>query len=94
MFKVFYESGFEKDIKQLDKRTILIIKEKIAKIAQSPFDGQFLHGEFKQYRKWKVKYKNVSYRIFYRIFPKEKKIYLMLVDTRENIYKKLKKRIK
>lgn len=94
MFKVFHGSGFEKDIKKLDKKTILVIKDEIAKIAQSPFDGQFLHGEFRKYRKWKVKYQNVSHRIFYQIYLKDKKIYLVLVDTRENIYQELKRRIK
>ncbi len=94
MFKVFYTSGFEKDIKKLDRKTILKIKPIIAKIAQSPYDGQFLRGKFKNYRKWKIKFKNISYRIFYRIYPKDKKILLILVGTRENIYKELRKRTK
>lgn len=94
MFKVFYNSGFERDIKKLDKKTILVIKDEIEKIAKSPYDGQFLHGEFRKYRKCKVKYKNVSYRIFYQIYSKDRKINLILVNTRENIYKELKKRIR
>lgn len=94
MFKIFYDSGFEHDIKKLGRKTILTIKHEIEKIAQSPYDGQFLHGEFRKFRKWKIKYKNISYRIFYQIYSKDKKVYLVMIGTRENIYKELKRRIK
>lgn len=94
MFKVFYTSGFERDIKKLNKRIILVIKLEIAKIAHASYDGQFLHAEFRKIRKWKVKYQNVSYRIFYQIYTKSKIVNLILVDTRDNIYKELKRRIK
>mgnify|MGYP001583641950 FL=1 len=94
MFQIEYHSAIKKDFKKLDKSALFFLKTNvIPNIAHNPYQYLLLRGEFRLLRKYKFTYNGVAYRIAYEI-KGEKVVLLILVSTRENFYKELKKRAK
>ena len=95
MYSIEYHSSIRKDLKRLDKPAVLFLKQKVLPlIVDNPYQGQLLHGEFRQYRKYVFNFNKVSYRIAYEIMQNNTVVLLILVGTRENFYKELKRRVK
>ncbi len=95
MYSIEYHSSIRKDLKRLDKPAVLFLKQEVLPvIANNPYNGQLLHGEFRHYRKYVFSFNRVSYRIAYEIMQNDTVVLLILVGTRENFYKELKRRVK
>ena len=62
-------------------------------LAENPHIGERLKGEYR-YHRYKFTQRGVSYRIVYDIKSAELVIILILIGTRENFYKELKRRVR
>lgn len=95
MYTVEYASGIKKDFKKLDRPVLLFLKQSIIQtIAINPYQGEILHGDLRRYRKYAFTFGGVAYRIAYEIKQDRTVVLLILVSTRENFYKELKRRIR
>jgi len=93
MYRIIIPNSVKKDIKALDKpfqrETLNILKA----IAENPYQGEGLTGNYNNLFKLRYLCAGVHLRIIYRIVEKEMQVLVILVDTRENIYKELKRRL-
>lgn len=83
----------EKDIKKLDAQVRKKIRDCFFQIASDPFVGKKLSGNLSSLWSYHFKHGKVEYRIIYEIFQEEIVVRVVLVGTRENIYKEVVKRI-
>jgi mRNA-degrading endonuclease RelE of RelBE toxin-antitoxin system len=63
-------------------------------LEEDPEIGISLVGSFKGYYKIDFDFKNVSYRIIYRISWEENIVYIILLGPRENIYSILRRKLR
>lgn len=95
MYQIEYYSSVKKDLKKLDRPVLIFLKNEIFPgIKENPYQGKLLHGEFYGLRKYVFSFKGVAYRIAYEIKQDRKVVLLILVSTRENFYKELRRRIR
>lgn len=93
-YSVFYTSASKKDLKKLSAEVIeIIIKNHLPILLDKPYNNERLSNPFKNCWKYAFPYKGTDYRIIYQIFKKELKILIILIGPRENLYKKLGRRI-
>ncbi len=85
----------KKDFKKLDREAQKFIRHScFSKILQNPLIGKKLKGsEFKKILKFGAIFKKIDYRIIYKIEKEKLIIIFIMVASRENFYKKLKRRI-
>lgn len=85
----------KKDIKKLHPKVVKLIQDHyLAVIKKDPYQPENLSGKFSNLKSYHFKYIGIDYRIIYQIFENEKIVRLLMIGTRENLYKKLKARIK
>lgn len=96
MYQIEYYSSIKKDFKKLDRPALVFLKNRIFPcIENDPYQGELLHGEFHGLRKKYVfNFKGVAYRMAYEIKQDRRVVLLILVSTRENFYKELRRRIR
>jgi len=95
MYKVHILKAVRKDLKKLSKQAAArIVNSCLPQLSKDPYLGVPLSGNLKGYRKYVFKFQNVSYRIVYRIYKKEKVVLIIAIGPREKFYEKLLKRIK
>ncbi len=96
MFKVEFAKSFLKDFKKISREVQKEVVEKwIPRMQNAPtvsgqrFKGKHLH-DF-----WKLafRYKKNDYRIVYQIHFQKVLIILLAIGSRENFYKKLRRRV-
>lgn len=56
--------------------------------------GEKLKGILREYHKYVFNYKGTSYRIIYKVFYKEKMVFIVAIGVREGFYEKLARRLK
>lgn len=91
MTAIFHRK-FQKFIKTLkDQQLIQEIKTSVDQVISNPNKGVVLENPFKKYkiRKIRIAFKNKELRIAYIHNKKEGEIVFLLIDSRENFYKKL-----
>lgn len=93
MYQILFKSSAKKDIKKLDISVMGHIEEALILISSNPLAGENLKGDMRDYYSYHLKIKNVQYRIIYTIRNQELVVIVVLIGTRENIYKQLGKRI-
>ena len=87
-YQVVILNTAKKDLKRLDQSVqIEIWHQHLKKIEAHPFEYPILTGRFREYRKYVFTYNGISYRIIFSISPTEIFIYIVLIGTRENLYK-------
>jgi mRNA interferase RelE/StbE len=96
MYHVVTTKKFKKDLKKLSYETQVFIRHNaLPVILNNPQIGGRLKGKnYTGLLKFKLKFKSVDYRIIYGIKNNELLVLLIMLAPRENIYKKLKQRIK
>lgn len=73
----------DKNLSKLPKNIQSKIISSFDKIQQNPISGIKLHGELKDYYKFRVG----DYRIIYRFDTKESKVLIVKIEHRQGVYK-------
>lgn len=93
MYSIFYSTAVKKDIKSLSKKVQEVIFSCFKELEQNPKVAKKLQGEFSNYYSYAFVIDKTDYRIIYTVRDKELIIVVVMIGSRENIYKKLKRRI-
>lgn len=96
MYEIVFKNLCKKDFKKLDQDAQKFIRYVcLKKITDNPQDvgGKLQGNAFKGYLAYKTRYKSVDYRIIYKIKDNELIIIFVMIASRENFYKRLKRRI-
>lgn len=95
MYRIEAYSAVKKDIKKLDRKLKKEVKEKyFADIERNPYEAEPLAYEFKGLWSYHFNYKGTQYRIVYEIYPKDGIILVIMIGTREEFYKALRRRVR
>jgi len=93
MYRIIIPNSVKKDFKKLDKplqrETLNLLKS----LAENPHQGEGLTGNYHNLFKLSYFCSGVHLRIIYRTMEQEMQMLVLLVGTRENIYKELKRRL-
>jgi len=93
MKPVFHKKVQKFILKIKDQKLYNLLRESVDGIIKDPSIGKILEHPFRKYqiRSQTIVYKNNSYRIAYTISTNKKELLFLLIDSRENFYKKLEK---
>ena len=95
MYKLKYSTAAAKYIKKIKNNELKSeLKKAIDSIAQNPLIGEAKMGDLQGIFGYDVFYDSVNYEIAYTVLEKEVLITIIMVGTRENFYKELKRYIK
>ena len=96
MYEIKFLPRAEKEIKKIkDKKLKGKIKDALIKLSENPYIGQAKKGDLSGIYGYDVYYNKTNYEISYKIYEVDnKKIIVILIGSRENFYKELKKYIK
>ena len=95
MYSLRYSAAATKYIKKIKNRELKSeLKKAIDSIAHNPLIGEAKMGDLHGIFGYDVYYDSINYEIAYTILEKEVVITIILVGTRENFYKELKRYIK
>ena len=93
-YQIRITKAVERDIKKLDLQVKQALKEHLLALSKNPNLGRLLSGRFGYLWSYHFSFNKVEYRIIYEIIKDEIVISILLVGTRENIYKQLMRRLK
>lgn len=95
MYSLRYSAAATKYIKKIKNRELKSeLKKAIDSIAHNPLIGEAKMGDLHGIFGYDVYYDSINYEIAYTILEKEVVITIIMVGTRENFYKELKRYIK
>jgi len=77
--------------KKLPKNVRQAIVQKSEGLSKNPLIGEKLRGKYSFLRSFHFSFKGTQYRVIYETDHRLKKIYVRLVDSRENLYRNLDK---
>lgn len=81
--RVEYSRTAEKQLEKLPRDKQISVLRKIDQLKSDPHLGKKLKGEFADFYSLKV----WPYRIIYRFLPREKLIFINVIQHRQNVYK-------
>lgn len=94
MYSLRYSAAATKYIKKIKNRELKSeLKKAIDSIAHNPLIGEAKMGDLHGIFGYDVYYDSINYEIAYTILEKEVVITIIMVGTRENFYKELKRYI-
>ena len=94
MFRVVYITAVAKDIKALPLVVQELLHQKyFPELSSNPFVGKPLVGIFKGYYSKAFSFVGTQYRLVYEINKKQITVIIVMIGSRENLYKNLKRRI-
>jgi mRNA-degrading endonuclease RelE of RelBE toxin-antitoxin system len=89
---MFLQPPAEKFVKKIkDDKLKQIIKEKLLAIKNNPYIGEAKKGDLSGLYCLDAFYNKTNYEIAYRIYEGLKKVVIIMIGTRENFYKELKR---
>lgn len=94
MFKVKFAKSFVKDLKKISKEVQGEVLDKwILRLQEDPYIGKnFIGKNLRKFSRLAFRYKKNDYRIVYQIHKKQILIIFLAIGSRENFYKKLKRK--
>ncbi len=93
MHKVIIPNSIKRDLKKIEKQVQNMALELLYDLANCPYLGVNLSGQFKFLYKLEFTCFKVQYRIAYAIDRKRNEIHIVHVGTREKFYQELKRRL-
>ena len=78
-----------KTFAKLEREVKDFLLSELQVLKRNPQAGEQLKGQWRKYRCFHAKLKNVEYRVVYRIIESQQEILVYLAANRENFYKKL-----
>lgn len=95
MYEIIFQPAASRDFGKLVPSLQSELKTKQFPILQqNPRSGKPLHGMFKGLWKYPFSFKGISYRIVYIIDEGRIVVTLIMIGSRESIYKRLKSRLR
>lgn len=92
MVKVYFSKPAEKDLKRLSRSVQESFRDKhILALAENSHASKPLHGPLRGYFSYDFHVEGISYRIAYEINKDD--VIILMINSRENFYKKLSHRI-
>ena len=93
MAMIFFTRHAEKDLKNLPVQAIQELRtEHIPLLEENPRLGKPLHGPLRGYFSYEFHCDGVAYRIAYEIIAQD--VAILMIDARDNFYKKFSRRAK
>ncbi len=93
MYELIIPNSVEKDIKKLPSQVQkLLADEYLPQIQNAPEQGKFLHGQFRNFRSFRLSDQGVEYRVIYKVGKESNSVVLIMVGARENFYDRLRRR--
>jgi len=86
MYQVIVTRPAQKQFKKIDVRYQKIIEQRFRELEKNPLLGKKLHDNLSQYRS----IREGAYRIVYEVKAKVLLVFIVAVDHRQSVYKKLK----
>lgn len=93
MYQILYSTAVKKDIKSLPKKVGEEVFIAFEAIEKNPRIAKKLKGEFSEYYSYSFIHNKIDYRIIFKIRDQELVVIVVMIDSRENVYKKLKRRV-
>ena len=94
MALVFFSKSAEHDLKHLPIRVQEVIRlEHMPRFSKNFWIGKILHGPLRGYFSYDFHSGGISYRIAYE-YTKNKDVIVLMIDTRDNFYKKFIRRVR
>lgn len=90
-YTVFTTPSGHRSLRKLSKSAQRHVIQEARKLADEPFIGQQLHGEFRQLRSLHTRFRSTDYRIAYEVHSDQQEVAVHYVGSRENFYKELKR---
>lgn len=95
MYELKAISAVKKDLNDLDPTTVKEIREvHFRRIEESPHQADPLGYVFKGLYSYHLRHAGTAYRIIYEIYEAEKLVIVLLIGSRENLYKRLRRRLR
>ncbi|OGD33501.1 hypothetical protein A3C78_00750 [Candidatus Azambacteria bacterium RIFCSPHIGHO2_02_FULL_45_18] len=93
MAKVYFTKPAEKDLKHLSLSARESLRdEHVPLLAENPHVGKLLHGPLRGYFSYDFHVEGIAYRIAYEINKGD--VIILMINTRENFYKKFTRRVR
>lgn len=90
-YQVLMSPSAHRRYRKFDQHLQRKIKEEARKLSEDPYRYEELKGPLKGIRSYHFEYKNIQYRIAYRIVEKESRIEVVLVKSRKSFYRILRR---
>ena len=96
LYEIKFTNSAEKYLKKLyDKKLLEIIKRSLERIAVDPYSISKKKGDLINVYSCDIRYNNTNYELAYKIYENEGHyILVLLIGSRENFYKELKRSLK
>jgi addiction module RelE/StbE family toxin len=94
-YKIKFHKAVIRDVKRFSFNLQQEIRTNhLPKILQNPFSFPVLKGKLKKYRKYSFIYRKTDYRIIYKVETEILTVFVIMIGSREEFYKRLVRRIK
>ena len=95
MYEVRFHNAVKGDLRRMDKTAVKEIKnEHLPLLKENPHLAKPLTGIFKRLYSYHFSYKGVKYRAICTIKENENVLVVVFIGSRENIYDRLRRRIR
>lgn len=92
-YELIIPNAVQKDLRRLPPQLQEeLLFQHLPSIQADPHQAPFLKGKFRKMRKYALSFGSTEYRIVYRVIEKSKAVVLIMVGSREGVYKRLKQR--
>ncbi len=88
-FALYTFPAGERSFKKLPRSVRKHILSELQVLCENPFTGYPLKGKLKDFYSFHLKYKNIAYRVVYKVETASQSIVIYYASTRENFYKNL-----
>ncbi|NOZ74193.1 MAG: type II toxin-antitoxin system RelE/ParE family toxin [FCB group bacterium] len=83
-FGIKWDSRAVKDLRSIDREQVKVILKKISELANDPFQGKQLRGQFQHYRRIRIG----NYRVIYSVLKEFITIQILRIGSRGKVYKR------
>ncbi|MSS72127.1 MAG: hypothetical protein EXS64_11640 [Candidatus Latescibacteria bacterium] len=95
MYELKAINAVKKDLNILNRATVKEIRENhFPRIKKDPHQADSLGYAFKGLYSYHFRHVGTAYRIIYEIYEEENLIIVLLIGSRENLYERLRRRLK
>ena len=95
MYRIEAVTAVKKDIRKLPPAIVKLLEmEHFPALKRNPHSGAPLRQDFKGLWSYHFAYQGAQYRIIYEIDEAREVLYLLLIGARENVYDRLRRRVR